>query len=256
MRHLLGVLGCCWACSVPHDAKRSEPRASVSAVPSVASSAPRSDPGPIRMEQLEARAPDEPPVFVMRGGPRGAGHLVFLHGMCGHGLGYAQAFQFAAAKIGTLIAPQGDVSCGDVWSKWSGDLAALDARIAAAFRALGDTRELDDVWVLGMSQGATRAVALVRKYPHRYTHLVSMDAPTALKSGDWKQLRAAVMMAGERDRQDLMRQSERALRASGVPTQYLVIPEATHGAMGPTPEKTMETALQFLQQHAADSPRP
>jgi predicted esterase len=204
------------------------------------------------MERLGA---SEPAMFVMRGGPRGPGHLVVLHGMCGHGLGYAQAFQFAAAKIGTLIAPQGDVSCGGVWSKWSGDLAALDARIESAFRALGDTSNLDDVWVLGMSQGATRAVALVRKYPHRYTHLVSMDAPTALKAGNWKQLRAAVTMAGERDRQDLMRQSERALRASGVPTQYLVIPEATHGAMGPTPEKTMGTALQFLQQHAGDSQR-
>jgi pimeloyl-ACP methyl ester carboxylesterase len=194
-------------------------------------------------------------MFVMRGGPRGPGHLVFLHGMCGHGLGYAQAFQFSAAKVGTLIAPQGDVSCGGVWSKWSSNLAALDARIVATFRALGDDSALDDVWIFGMSQGATRAVALVQKYPERYTHLVSMDAPTALKRGNWAKLRAAVMMAGERDRQDLMRESERALRASGVPTLFLVIPEAGHGAMGPTPEKTMGEALRFLQQPQAATGR-
>jgi len=54
---------------------------------------------------METLAPaSSPPVFVMRGAPRGAGRLAFLHGMCGHGLGYAQAFQFSAARRGTLIA--------------------------------------------------------------------------------------------------------------------------------------------------------
>src|SRR5688500_13031352 len=65
--------------------------------------------GPIRMELLKG---DGPEMFVMRGGPRGPERLVFLHGMCGHGLGYAQSFQFSAAKYGTLIAPQADRRCG------------------------------------------------------------------------------------------------------------------------------------------------
>lgn len=192
-------------------------------------------------------------MFVMRGGARGPGHIVFLHGMCGHGLGYAQAFQFSAAKLGTLIAPQGDVSCGGVWSKWSSDLAGLDARITDAFRALGEQNELSDIWVAGMSQGATRAAALARKWPQRYTHLISMDAPTAIAHGDLRGLSAAVLMAGERDRRDLMQASERALRQSGVPARFMLIPEATHGAMGPTPEKTMASALEFL---SANSRRP
>lgn len=195
--------------------------------------------------------PPDAPVFVMRGGPRGPGRLVFLHGMCGHGLGYAQAFQFSAAKVGTLIAPQGDVSCGGVWSKWSAKLDALDARIERAFRALGDTGPFVGIWILGMSQGATRAAALARKYPERYTHLVVMDAPTAIPPGDLRALRAAVLMAGQRDRHDLMQASERALRRGGVPAKFLIIPEAGHGAMGPTPEKTMGEALEFLSLHPA-----
>jgi pimeloyl-ACP methyl ester carboxylesterase len=57
-------------------------------------------------------------------------------------------------------------------------------------------------------------------------------------------------MAGERDRHDLMQASERALRRGGVPARFQIIPEAGHGAMGPTPEKTMGEALEFLSLHA------
>jgi pimeloyl-ACP methyl ester carboxylesterase len=204
--------------------------------------------GSIHTETLQ---PDDgPPTFVMRGGPRGPARLVFLHGMCGHGLGYAQAFQFSAAKKGLLIAPQGDVSCGGVWSKWSSDVAALDARVVDVFRHLGETEPIQDIVILGMSQGATRAEALARKYPKRYTRLISMAAPAALRAGDLRQLRGAVLMAGELDRQDLMRASARALSASGVPATFMLIPEARHGAMGPTPEKTMGQALDWLWEHS------
>jgi pimeloyl-ACP methyl ester carboxylesterase len=196
------------------------------------------------METL--RANEQPPTFVMRGGPRGKGHLVFLHGMCGHGLGYAQAFQFSAAKVGTLIAPQGDVTCSGVWSKWSGDIAKLDARIVATFRELGEAGPLDDVIVLGMSMGATRAEQLVRRYPERYRWLVSMAAPGVVSPQGLGQLRAAVLMAGERDRRDLAKASERVLRSRGVRARFMLIPEATHGAMGPVPEQTMGAALAFL----------
>jgi pimeloyl-ACP methyl ester carboxylesterase len=196
---------------------------------------------------MQTLAGSQPPVYVMRGAPRGPRRLVFLHGMCGHGLGYAQAFQFGAAELGTLIAPQADVSCGGVWSKWSANLEALDRRITETFRALGHVDPIDDITVLGMSQGATRAVALARQWPERYTRLVAMDAPTALRVGELPKLKSAVMMAGARDRQDLMRASERALKQTGVPVTFVLIPEAGHGAMGPTPEQTMRKALEFLQ---------
>lgn len=221
--------------------------ASTTSAPAPSAAGPVVEAGPIRMETLGAGS--WAPVFVMRGAPRGAARLAFLHGMCGHGLGYAQAFQFSAAKKGTLIAPQGDVSCGGPFSKWSGDVAALDARIIEAFQSLTGPDDTAEVVIMGMSQGADRAAALARRYPQRYTRLISMDAPTALQPGQLRSLRAAVMMAGEHDRQDLMRQSARALQASGVPATFMVIPEAGHGAMGPTPEETMGAALDWLWSH-------
>ncbi|MGC4069254.1 MAG: hypothetical protein QM784_32315 [Polyangiaceae bacterium] len=207
-----------------------------------------SKPSPLRMEILEEG--QRPEVYVLRGGAQGPGKLVFLHGMCGHGLGYAQAFQYSAAKKGTLIAPQGDLSCGGPWSKWSSNISALDARIQTTFRKLGFADPIVDVVVIGMSQGATRAEALARNYPKRYTRLISMAAPTSLRPFDLPNLDGAVLMAGERDRRDLMRASERALKSSGVPAQFMLIPEATHGAMGPTPELTMGAALDWLWQNA------
>ena len=116
---------------------------------------------------------ETPPTFVLRGEPRGKARLVFLHGMCGHALGYAQSFQWSAAKKGTLVAPQGDQQCGKgPWAMWSGDIAALDRRIVEAFLALGHADPIDDIALMGYSQGATRAEALARKWPERYTRLV------------------------------------------------------------------------------------
>jgi predicted esterase len=205
------------------------------------------DKGPIRMEALDPNV--EPPTFVMRGSPQGTSRMVFLHGMCGHALGYAQSFQWNAAKKGTLIAPQGDRSCGGPWSMWSGDLDALDARIVGAFRALGHEDPIDDVLVIGYSQGAVRAEGLARKWPKRYTRLILMAGPTAPSPRGLSSLRALVTMAGERDRQDLMKATSRAMSAAGIPSTFMVIPQATHGAMGPTPEKTMGLALDWLWDH-------
>jgi predicted esterase len=204
--------------------------------------------GPVRMEHLSGT---EPATYVLRGGPKGEGRLVFLHGMCGHALGYAQSFQFSAAKKGSLVAPQGDRVCGrGPWALWSPDLDALDARIVGAFRALGEKEPINDITIMGYSQGATRAEALARKWPERYTRLVSIGAPSRASSKGLQHLRAAVMMAGERDRKDQMKAGARALRLAGVPSTFMVIPEATHGAMGPTPEQTMGEALDWLWQNA------
>jgi predicted esterase len=227
---------------VPHCTDRSSGGAArlESAKPTAAASAE-----PVRMELLGAA--DSPPMYVLRGAPKGRGRLVFLHGMCGHALGYAQSFQFSAAKHGTLIAPQGDRTCGKgPWALWSGDLESLDARIRRAFAALGEEEPITDVVVMGYSQGATRAEALARKWPERYTRLISIGAPRATSARGLRHLRAAVMMAGELDRQDQMKAGMRALRAAGVPATFIMIPKARHGAMGVAPEQTMGKALDWL----------
>jgi len=199
---------------------------------------------------MEVLSPAEtPPTFVMRGGPVGPARLVFLHGMCGHGLGYAQSFQFTAARRGELIAPQGDKPCHGPWASWTGDLEALDARIVATFRRLGHAEPIDDIVVIGYSQGAMRAEDLARRWPQRYTRLVLIASPRVASARGLDLVRSTVMMAGERDRQDLMKQSAKVLVRAGIPSTFIVLPQATHGAMGATPEKTMGEALDWLFSH-------
>jgi pimeloyl-ACP methyl ester carboxylesterase len=200
------------------------------------------DDGPTRMEELPGSTP---PIYVMRGRRQGQTPIVVLHGMCSHALGYAQSFQFSAAKKGLVVAPQGDKSCGGPWASWTLDLAALDARIVGGFEALGVARPIRDVAVVGYSQGASRAEALARKYPERYSRLVLIAAPDAPSPRGLKGLRAAVMMAGERDRQDLMKKGASDFRAAGIPATFQVIPGARHGEMGPHPEDTMGAALDW-----------
>jgi hypothetical protein len=58
------------------------------------------------------------------------------------------------------------------------------------------------------------------------------------------------MMAGERDRQDLMKEATSAFGAAGIPTTFRVIPRARHGEMGPHPEETMGAALDWCWDNA------
>ena len=53
------------------------------------------------------------------------------------------------------------------------------------------------------------------------------------------------MMAGERDRLDLMKQAASVYRAAGIPATFQAIPGARHGEMGPHPEETMGGALDW-----------
>lgn len=200
---------------------------------------------PVHIEALE---PNEvPATYVLRGGSPGKRRLVFLHGMCGHAMGYAQSFQFSAARHGRIVAPQADIVCGKgPWAKWSNDLPALHARIERAFLALGDRPPIDDILVIGYSQGATRAVELARKYPDRYSRLISIGAPGVAAPHGLSHLKAALMMAGERDRKDQMQTSARRLSANGIRSEFREIPEATHGSMGPHPEQTMSAALDWV----------
>ena len=207
---------------------------------------------PIHVEALDPNV--TPTTYVMRGGAPGKGRIVFLHGMCGHALGYAQSFQYSAARHGRIVAPQGDAVCGKgPWAKWSNDLAALHERIESAFVAIGDQPPIDDICVMGYSQGATRAVELARKYPDRYSRLISIGAPGVAQPRGLSHLKAALMMAGERDRQDQMQTSARRLAAAGIRSEFQQIPDATHGSMGSRPEQTMSAALDWVFASAAEA---
>jgi pimeloyl-ACP methyl ester carboxylesterase len=223
----------------PEQRPAAEPRAT--GEPAVEQDVASSPVTGVRIEELDET---QPPVFVARGrvGPQ---LLVFLHGMCGHGQGYAQSFQFSAARWGRLIAPQGDVRCGSgPWAKWSADIELLDQRIVDAFLRLG--HDPQSIAVIGYSQGGTRAEQLAQRFPDRYRWLILMASPKAPAARQLKQLKSAVMMAGERDRQELMRGGVTTLREVGVPTTFIELPGARHGSMGRLPETTMGSALHWL----------
>lgn len=199
----------------------------------------------IRIEPLNAT--DALPTYVMRGEPHGSAKMVFIHGVCGHALGYAQSFVASAAKYGVLIAPQGDVPCmpGSPLAKWSMDTTALDARIVAAFRALGSAAPELDIALIGYSQGAMRAETLARRWPKRYTRLILIAGPTKV-SPYGLSVESALMMAGTLDRQELMQSSANGFKAAGRRARYMQLPNGRHGSMGDAPEQTMDAALGWL----------
>lgn len=176
--------------------------------------------------------------------------MVFLHGLCGHAQGYAQSFQHSAARFGILVAPQGDVACNGPYRSWSADLTAVTTRVSEAFAAAGQAA-VSDILLIGYSQGATRAEALARTDPRRYSRLVLIGAPQAPSPRGLRELRGVVMMAGSRDRQDRMRAGERAFRAAGIPVTYRVLPDAAHGEMGPQAERVMGEVFEWLHQSAS-----
>lgn len=211
--------------------------------------------GPIEIKTVTV--PGDEPVFVLFG-PRGAcPRMVFLHGMCGHGLGYIQSFQQAARDHGGVIALQGDISCGGPYRKYTADAAVADARIERAFAAIegegegsgGACAAGNDLVIGGYSQGAYIAERLAARFPERYTRLVLIGAPTTPSAALLGKARGVVAISGELDAAYRMRDGVKALAAAGVPSTYLEMPGARHGEMREG-ERIMGEALGWLEVNA------
>jgi pimeloyl-ACP methyl ester carboxylesterase len=190
---------------------------------------------PLQVPAVEVRTvpvPGDQPVFYLPSRHPTSERIVFLHGACVHGLGYLQAFQFAAAERASAIALQGDVTCHGIFRAWSGGASRIDARIAAAFQAAGDTRPLDDLVVVGYSQGALMAQHLAHEYPHRYSRVILIGEPRGPDASELRNARAVVAISGTRDIPGVMRSGASEVAATGVPATFIPIPGAVHGEMG------------------------
>lgn len=219
--------------------------AGASQAPSASSAPPREA---LRFETV--KVPGDLPAFVLRGAS-GSRRIVFLQGYCCHALGYVQSFQHAAARHGTLVAVQADKPCDDPsMRRWTNTPSQLDARVENAFRASGDTTPLEDLAVVGYSEGAVLAEMLAHRNPTRYAHVVLVGGPQ--KPVEWRlrKTRSTVMIAGSKDRQDLMKTGARDLNASGIPSTFLILPGAKHGQMGSESERVMGEALDWLWENA------
>lgn len=206
------------------------------------------DPGPVRTDSVPV--PDDLPAFVVRGARVHRAKMLFIPGMCVHPQGYVQSFQFAAAARGDLVTVQGDVSCGDSYGgrRWSSDLAAMDRRIDAAFRAAG-LGEPRGVIVIGYSQGAERAEKLLAKYPEKYSAAILISSPVVPSRALLAKAEAVVLMAGQYDlAQGTHPGAASMLKRGSIPSTFLTLPGARHGQMGDSPETSMRQALDFVEE--------
>ncbi|WP_437970913.1 hypothetical protein WMF04_17235 [Sorangium sp. So ce260] len=201
----------------------------------------------------EMAVPGDRPAFVVTGPGGACPRMIALHGMCGHGLGFVQAFQGAAREHGGVLGLQGDVPCGadGVFTKYSPDPEEQDARIRKALGACGG--EAEDLVVIGYSQGAYVAERLAERWPERYSRLVLLGAPTTPSAARLRDIRGAVMISGEFDAKYRMKEGAGGLLAAKIPAIYREMPGAHHGEM-PEAERLMDDALDWLDANAR--PRP
>ncbi|WP_437819087.1 alpha/beta hydrolase [Sorangium sp. So ce1078] len=212
-------------------------------------------PGPVDppLVATEMAVPGDRPAFVVTGPGGACPRMIALHGMCGHGLGFVQAFQGAAREHGGVLGLQGDVPCGadGVFTKYSPDPEEQDARIRTALSACGG--EAEDLVVIGYSQGAYVAERLAERWPERYSRLVLLGAPTTPSAARLRDIRGAVMISGEFDAKYRMKEGAGGLLAAKIPAIYREMPGARHGEM-PEAERLMDDALDWLDANAR--PRP
>jgi pimeloyl-ACP methyl ester carboxylesterase len=197
---------------------------------------------------IEVEVTREKKVFVVKGA-RGSHAGVFLHGLCGHPKAYLDTFPNTAAEYGPFIAPNGDAPCNGPYRSWTGKTEALDEQILEGLRHAGVKDEPKDVTLIGYSMGGTRALALARRSPERYTKLILMATPDTPSPQGLDRVRAAVMMAGSRDRSDKMKAGQRAFEKAGIPSTFITLPGAAHGEMGPEAERVMKEALDWVEQN-------
>jgi hypothetical protein len=104
---------------------------------------------------------------------------------------------------------------------------------------------------MGYSLGVPRALDLVRRSRGRYTRLILIAAPAVPSAQGLSGVRRALMMAGERDRKDLMQRGVRVMKRAGIESEFMTLPGAAHGEMGPEAERVMGEALAWLFADAA-----
>jgi len=175
--------------------------------------------------------------------------IVYLHGRCGDPTAF-EAWAAAGRKFGTILSLEGDVKCKNGRTKWSGDIAHLDARIDAAM-ALARSElgvELDDAprVVVGYSQGSLRAESLATRFPKRYPRAVLIAGPRAPKPTSLGATEAVLFLVGDHDVRGPLRDAALKLQAHGRNARYLELRDARHGDYGSSPLPTVTEGFDWL----------
>lgn len=219
---------------------------------SIADPPPAESPPPPVVEVVQIAMPKDLPIYPVHGARTHRNKAVMLAGMCSNPAWYLNTFTEAAAAYGDFVGLQGDVACGGVATKWSSNSPLIERRMARAFDEAG-MGELQDVTVVGYSQGAERAEWLAAYDPKRFTRFVLIGGPITPSPERFAHAHAVVLMAGSNDLQTLMRDGADRLRTAGIPATFMVLPGARHGEMGPEGQEMMGKALAWLEEN--DKPK-
>jgi pimeloyl-ACP methyl ester carboxylesterase len=203
-------------------------------------------------EVVQLAVPKDLPIYPVHGGKTHRNKAVMLAGMCSNPAWYLNTFPDAAVAYGDFVGLQGDVACGGVSTKWSSNSPLIERRMARAFDEAG-MGDLQDVTVVGYSQGAERAEWLAAYDPVRFTRFVLIGGPIVPSPERFAHAHAVVLMAGSNDLQTLMRDGADRLRKAGIPATFMVLPGARHGEMGPAAQEMMGRALDWLEEN--DKPK-
>jgi len=187
-------------------------------------------------------------IYPVRGSRDHRRKAVLLAGWCGNPAWYLNAFLYPAARYGDFVGLQGDIDCGGAATRWSGNLASLVRRAETAFAHAG-VGELEDVTVVGYSQGAERAEWLAAYDPVRFTRFVLVAGPIPPSATHFARAHAVVLMAGSRESQTHMREGAARLREAGILATFMLLPGAHHGEMGPEAQDVMAKALDWLEEN-------
>ncbi len=212
-----------------------------------AASAPSSPSAEEMPHVAEAKVPGDLPAFVVRGVKRHALSVVFFAGLCAHPGGYLAAFPWTAVEHGDVLGLQGDIPCGDgTYRKWGNDLARIDRRIDAAFRAAG-LEVPSEIVLIGYSQGAERAERLAALFPERYKKVVLISSPVTASPTRLAHASAVLLGIGAYESRASTMAGVEALESAGITTGWFVLPRAHHGDMGPDAQTVMGDALAWLE---------
>jgi pimeloyl-ACP methyl ester carboxylesterase len=220
------------------------------ASPSASQPAPEHAPTPATVERIDV--PRDTPASLVRGKTDEPPRIVFLPGVCSNAYAYLLSFPEAARGHGGVLAIDGDKPCGAADSgfhSFSWDPALQDARIAAAFAAVGVSPPPDGLTLVGYSAGADIGELMVKRWPKRYARVVLIGAPSDPKPQLLSGARGVVTMSCSRDVPGRMREGARRIAAAGVPATYIEMPECTHGNISDG-ERVFGTAFDWLNENA------
>lgn len=206
--------------------------------------------GVVPGEEARVSVPGDRPAIVVHAPAGNRQAIVYLHGVCGDV--YAiRSWASVVSQRGTLVAMLGDDACEGRTGRfrWFRDADRIDRRIqrtlAAVAEARGGQLELEQVTLIGYSQGADRAERVASRFSDRYPRVL-LGSPPDAPGTRFVEGQAVAVVAGGLENNDKRRDGVEALKEAGFPAVFMTLPGAYHGQFGPEGDRVMDEAVAWL----------